>query len=173
MSVTITREARIGPASWLLEWSSTESDPTYYIYLDGQLQATTTREWWQFDLLENEQVQIEILDSAATPQTAYPSRATIAWLPVDDAERYKVDQYSGGAWSTVRTTYDDIASGYTHTTTPLADDTTHQFRVVPVGENEIDGNEINVNIHMVRRPDKPDVAYTYNDGTATVTIASA
>ena len=56
----------------------------------------------------------------------------------------------------------------------LEDSASHRFRVVPVGANGNDGTPREFLVLMVRVPDPPAVAYTYNGTPAnTVTIASA
>lgn len=55
----------------------------------------------------------------------------------------------------------------------LADSTTHQFRVTPVGVNGNAGATKTFSLLMVRTPDVPAVTYAYDPGTGAVTIAAA
>ena len=53
----------------------------------------------------------------------------------------------------------------------LADGETAQYRVVPVNEAGIDGSPRTFTVTMVRRPDPPDVDYTWDAETARVTLS--
>ena len=85
----------------------------------------------------------------------------------------KFEESVSAVW-TLRKQVEVNGSGYyTFTTRFLEDETTHSFRVTPVGENENSGTAASMTIFMVRNPDAADVTWTYDGSTPkTVTIAA-
>ena len=55
----------------------------------------------------------------------------------------------------------------------LEDETSHQFRVVPVGTNGNEGTARTLTCLMVRNPTPPDVDYAYSNSTNKVTVSEA
>jgi hypothetical protein len=171
MSVTIT-QTRLGPTTILFQWSSTLSEPTYYVYLDGNLIDVTTRTYRVIDLAPYESVQIEVTDDPEeTPADAWPGRLILSWYPVTNALKYQIREYSDGEWTDRATVIARGEAIFRWTTPPLADVTQHQWRVVPVGDNNLEGNPLEYDVYMVRRPTPPDLALTYDDQTGVVTVS--
>lgn len=67
---------------------------------------------------------------------------------------------------------DTGAGWYAFETGLLADVTEHRYRVVPVGVNGVDGVAKEMRGFLVRRPALEALAYSYDDGTQTVTISA-
>lgn len=174
MTVTINNPQRLSEDTYLLSWSSTETDPAYYIYRDGELIDTTFAETYAVTIEEGESPVFEILDDVdAVPIPGYPARQEICWLPATSAESYRIDEYVDSAWVQRDSVPDDGSPFFSWTTRPLEDVTTHLFRVTPVGANGNDGTSKTYSIAMVRCPDPPDVTITYDDETGTLTIDEA
>ena len=176
MAVTITAQYRIGPTTWRIEVASTLGDPTFYWYVDGILIDSSNQPFRTFEIGAGEQGQIEILDDPdATPSAVYPGRVLLTWHPDPanaDIENWRVDEYVDGDW-TERITTPATQWGQEWTSRYLEDNSTHRFRVVPLGANSIEGVAREFSVLMVRLPDLPDVTYSYDDGTGAVTATAA
>lgn len=174
MTVTLYDPEQIGRWSIRLRWSSDQDDPTFYIYRDGTLVATTKATEWTFTLESGDIPVIEVLDDAdATPATVYPSRFTLSWYAVTDTDYYRIDEYVGGEWLVCAKLTDDGAGYFKWVTRVLQDATTHQFRVVAVDAAGNESTATTMTALMVRHPDPPDVTYSYDSGTGKVTVAAA
>lgn len=172
VAVTITNVQSAGPQSWLVEWSSTLTDPTYYVWVDGSLASTTTATSSVFPVSPGESLSVEVFDSSTDTAVApCGGRATLAWYPAAGAVRYTIDEYVGGAWVERSSVLESGAGYYRWRTRHLEDSTTHQFRITAQGDGDVDGTAADISWLMVRVPDPPDVDYTYDDETNTVTIS--
>lgn len=175
MAVTITTDTQVGPTDWLWEWSSDlGGTPTYYLYVDGVLVATTTRPWYQVSLTPGEQVQFEVLDTDDLPTPAYPSRVWLMWDAVTDAATYRIDRWDGDSWEPVQTVTPAFGQTYFRVATAVLEDgVTHRYRVVPIAGDGNEGTAREYVIPVVRRPDPPDVAYTYDADTGEIVVSEA
>jgi len=174
MTVTIDTPVQVGQSSWRLTYSSTESSPTYYIYQDGSLLATTTQASWVFWLPAGESLMVEIFDDAdAVATNAYPSRVTLHWYAPASVDYYRIDKYADAAWSEVGRVFDTGAPYYSWKTAVLSDVTSYTYRIVSIGDNGNEGAYREFTFLMVKHPAEPDVTYTYASGTAKVTVAEA
>jgi len=174
MTVTINTPVQTGSNTWLVSWSSNLSTPTYYIYQDGTLiktmQTTSTTFW----AAAGESLNIEILDDEdEVPESAFPGRLTLAWEKCTETDYYRIDEYVDAAWTERARIPDDGTYYYQWQTRFLEDVTSHQFRIVPVGDNGNEGAAKTFTVLMVRHPAEPSVSYTYAALTGVVTIASA
>lgn len=179
MAVTMGTQQQIGDTVILNYSSDLGGSPTFYIYQDGILIAETEATQYTITIEAGAHYQIEILDSETeTPAQAFPGYATLTWdralgtgsTYFDNAAKYRIDEYVSSAW-VERVTIDDQGEGFFEWTSRfLEDQTTHQFRIVPIGANGIEGRAVTKSIAMVRRPDKPTATCTYNDPAGTVSI---
>lgn len=86
-------------------------------------------------------------------------------------EFIRFEEFVSAVWTLRKKVLTDGAGYYDFTSRFLEDETTHQFRAVPVGVNGNEGTPTTLSIFMVRNPDIPDVGFVYNgSGPATVTI---
>lgn len=133
---------------------------------------TTPAESRTFTVSAGEQLVVEVLDAAdERPEAAFPGRLTLGWYRVADAAKYRIDEYIGGNW-TQRASIDDTGIGYYQWKTRFLEDSqTHQFRIVPVGNNGNDGDALAFSVLMVRHPDPPSASFSYSSATGTVTIS--
>ena len=177
MSVTMKPPRRTGPKAWRLRWSSTESDPTYRVFRDGVLVLTTPLEQMTATVEAGETPVFEVFDDTTSqPQAAFGGRLTLAWYGAAAVDHYRVEEYVGAAW-TLRDKIRDTGHGsgwqVRWTTRWLEDATTHQFRIVAIGDN---GNATTVSTWsavMVRHPNPPVVGFSYDSGTGKVTLSAA
>jgi len=173
MAVTYSNPAAVR-GGVRLTWQSDAEDPTFYVYRDGVLIATTKQRSMMFSGQAGEQVVVEVLDDAdGIPVAAYPGRVWLRWKPSTDTAKYRVEEYVGAAWTARASILHDGRLRYTFRTRYLEDSTTHLFRVVPVGENGNDGTPKTWSVLCIRHPDVPDASYSYASGTGLVTITAA
>lgn len=133
--------------------------------------AATQNTFFEFSVAAGEQIVIEVLDNGATaPQLAFPGRVTLGWSEVEGAYSYRVEEYVGAAWTARQTVRDLGQSYFSWVSRFLEDATSHQFRVITIGTNGVEGEAKAFTFLMVRHPDIPDVAITYDEGTQRVTV---
>lgn len=155
-----------------LSWASDADDPIYRVYRDGELVLTTRATTYDAAIADGAAPVFDVVDQEDADPSAFPPFAVVQWYQVADAAAYRVEQYVDSAWTMLVTVADDGRGYYQHRTATLADDTTHQFRVVPVSAAGNDGTPTTLSILMVRYPDPPDPAFSYDSGSTTVSIAS-
>lgn len=173
MAVTLlTRQAlNQDQTLWRLSWSSDlGGTPTFSIYIDGVLFLQTTNTSHEFFIAPGQNLQIEILDDSSAPAESYPDRVKLAWEPVDNAAKYRIEEFIDTEWVEGPTISDKGEGEFSHKTPQLADVTTHLFRVIPIEENGIEGNPRPFSVFMVRRPDRPSAEYEYDSNTAKITV---
>lgn len=171
MTVTVQTPYRIDVKTWRVEWSSDLSAPTFYVWQDGVLIATTDAGFLDFLVESDEALVVEVLDDAnEQPQTAFPGRFTFQWEAVSGTKAYRVEEYLSGVW-TARHTLQHVPGQtlYSWRSRHLEDDTTHQFRVIPIGDDGNEGTALAVSRLMVRNPDPPTQSFSFNSGTGGVT----
>jgi len=163
----------IGSNAWEIRVSSSLEDPTYYWYRNGVLWATTTLPVMQFDVGNDETVDIEVLDDSSAAAEGWPSRARLAWNAQDDAASYLVEQYEDSAWEVKQRIQSAPGGRLRWDSAVLDDDTVHQFRVTPYDVNGIAGTMFTFSIHMVRRPGPLLLDASFDDETGKVTLAAS
>lgn len=169
MAITSIISQRLSGGSWLITATSDLPSPSYYWYRDGLLVDVTLSNSRQFDLAVGENVQIDVLDDAsALPAESYPARCLISTAPGEGVVKSRVEELVDGEWVTRHTA---LGSYVGYQTRVLADGETAQFRVIPVNAAGIDGRPKAFQVTMVRRPDPPDVTYTWDEETARVTLS--
>lgn len=174
MTVTIDSSQLVGPSTWRISWSSDQPTPvTYRIFRDGVLVTTTQADEHNFSIEPDERPLIEILDDSTTePSEAFTSRFTLSWRSVVGAASYRIEELIGPGFVTRQIIPDDGRKWNNWVSRVLEDDQVHEFRVTAIGENQNNGTPVTFQIKMVRHPDPPEVAYSYDQGTGKVTITS-
>ena len=175
MAITSQTITHLGGSSYIYEWTSDSGDPTFYIYdlAAGVLVTTTKGTSYTVTIEPGESAVLEVRESAyATIPRGYPGRLTLFWYATADTDHYRAEEYSGGQW-VLRARILDDGRGHCHWHTRwLEDVTTHQFRVIPVGDNGNEGTAKTWSVLMVRYPDVPDQDFSYDEGTDKVTVAA-
>jgi hypothetical protein len=175
--ITAFTATRAGEATWLLEWATdlpADPVPSFRIYRDGELLSTTTATELLVQADVGESPIFEVLDDdEPDAPAAYPAYVTLAWYAAAGTDYYRIDRLISAVWTEQARVDDDDSGYFTWASGRLADNTTHQFRVVPVGTNGNDGTATSFAVLLVRYPDAPDVTYAYDSGTGFVTVAAA
>jgi hypothetical protein len=176
MTVSTTPPERIDDQTFRLRWTSSEAAPVpFLVYVNGVLAAS----WSSVDqtgeitltIAAGDAPFVEVLDKADMPEIAFPGRVTLQWLAIAGAGSYRVDENIASVWTERKTITDDGFGVFAFLSRWLEEGQTHQFRVVPISTAGNEGTPLSFSIEMVRHPDPPSVAFTYNGaGTPTVTI---
>lgn len=163
---------------------SDQAGAVFYWYLDGAFQQSTPTGLLTITLAAGEQARVTVLDRvgafdpiAGGPE-AHPARRTVAWTRslALDAAVYRLEQKVGtGSWDVVATVAATAALWeYRLVTDRLADLTDHQWRVIPIDRYGNEGAAVTLAAErVVRYPDAPDFAATYDAGTGRVTVSAA
>lgn len=174
MTVTMSAPLALDAGAWRLAWSSDLTGPTYYVYRDGRLVATTAARQMDFAVAEGECLAVEVLDDPdEMPASAFPGQLDLHWYSVAGTASYRIEEYVGTTW-TLRAIVRDRGQGYfSWRSRWLEDVAVHQFRTVPVGTNGNQGTARTMTCLMVRIPDVPSVSYSYSGSTRKATISAA
>ena len=163
----------------------------YHWYADGNYVGPTVEPRWGEPVELGARVEVVCIptrypdfDAQANEPRSYPAAQTIEWnSPEGDSEVdfYRIDHATGESepsendWSEIGRRPRTAVWAYLFTTATLADLTWHWLRVVPVGLNGNDGTALVVTpkTQHVRRPDSPDLATAFDDGTQKLTWSAA
>lgn len=177
--VTFEEPEEIGASLYRLRWTSDqtidESNP-YRVFMDGIEVSRQVTETFDVQSDANFQPVIEVLDNASDqPTPAFPGYLVLGWKNVAEAAEYRIEKYNGSTWDEVATVAVDETNDWQTFGTGLIDDeTTHQYRVIPIDTPGNDGTALSFTVLMVRYPDVPDVDFVYDgSGPKTVTIDAA
>lgn len=174
MSLTPTAE-RLGTYAVRYTWSGTAP---YAVWVNGEKllnQTTLTEAIVQFpgESVPHACEVRDANDSGSAESVVYSPRLRIQWRGQNDAEYYKVQTYTGGAWATQQVVREDGSGYYQFSTVAQTDGATVQWRVVPVDERGYSGAAIDFSQFVVRNPAPPDVTMTYAAGTGLLTVAAS
>ncbi len=159
---------------WKLTFSSDLSEPTFFIYRDGVLWNTTQNTEINVYIDAEETPVFDIFDSANdVPGLAFPGRAVLNWDATIATKEYRIEEFVAAVWK-LRQVIKDNGQGYFRFQSRwLEDVTSHQFRVIAVGENGNDSIARTLTVFMVRNPDPPRVTFSYDGaGPKTVTMTA-
>ena len=198
MAITFTTAVRIGAITLVTVTSSLTGTVYFHWYLDGAYVGFTTSGQHSFQLPEDGLARVEVVDTndaafdpLAAPPAFFPARFTIHWVRSlsTDVKEYLVEWSLNGVdnWSRlVRIPHDEEVWDYAILTERLVDLTNYFWRVQPV---DVAGNigtallitgpigegftEALIPVQVVRVPDAPRWAFTWNAGTQRVTYAAA
>lgn len=166
MAITDISATAAGSYAWVVSWTSTGSGP-FYVYVDGDLALVTSATSARVVCEAGDPLMVEVLETEDTPEH-YPARAQLFWWGVSGADKYRIEEMVSGAWTRRAEVSDDGSGAFTWESRILEDDTTHEFRVVPVGA--ADGTARRMSFLCVRYPDPPVGSYSYDGGTRKLTV---
>lgn len=171
MAVTIVSSVAISETVFDVTYSSDlGGTPTFWIYQDGVFVTQTTETVWRFTTQPGVTLNIEILDTSASPGTVLSGIATITWPGDSTAKHYRVDELVSGTW-TLRQIVQEINKGsYSWKSRYLEDEETHQFRVIAVGQNDEQASARAFSVLIVRRPDPVLPTLIFNDADRTLSV---
>jgi len=163
----------LGGNTWRIAWTSGLEDPTFTIYLDGELFATTAATHLDLYVEPGSSPVLEVVDDGAAASQAFPGRLRLQWGREDDTDHYLIEEVVDAAWTERARVRDDGRQYFHWLTRWLEDSTSHQFRVTPIGTNGNAGTAVAFTCLMVRHPDPPDVSMSYDEGTGDLTVSAA
>jgi hypothetical protein len=146
------------------------------IFVDGKYVGSTRGNHYSITTAPGHSPIIEVLDDPlAVPTIARSAHVTLTWTPAADAQRYRIERYTGSGWEIVDDVQAKGLSQCRYRTRGLPWQVSpHSFRVFAIGENENPAGHVTVFVNMkTRHPDPPAVTTTYDEGTNKVTIAAA
>ena len=176
VSVTYLDPQRIDEMAYLIRFTSDQPTPVMFrVFDEGVLSQTIESEDGTGSFIKHvspgETPFLEVIDREdQRPSLAFPSRMTLNWFAVEQAESYRIDRYVSGSW-VVQTSIAAGPPSFTWQTPVLEDVTQHTFRIVPIDSAGNDGTELELTAYMVRVPDVPSVTLTYSSGTQKVTVS--
>lgn len=185
MTITDYQCRRIGDVTEVTVTSDLSAPIYYHWYVDGSFRASTQTNVLSFYLDEGEQLRLEVLDTTdpdwdpiANAPDGYPPRRTLWWVRSisSDCVAYCVEQQKdGGGWSSLITIpARDGVWEYSYTTQRLDDLADYEWRVVPIDSLGNEGTPLALSAEtIVRTPDSPDWAFTFDEGTDKVTFTEA
>lgn len=171
MSVTVTELLRIGSREWRVTFTSTLIDVFFFIFHEGR-KIGTTRELEFIVAVDDDNIPlIEVTDDidAKPAQLLFSGRVILNWYSTG-ADRYRVDEFVGSSFEEVATLFDQGQGYFEFESRFLEDVTDHKFRVVPIDAIGNEGQEVELDVLMVRPPDVPVWKADYNATTNEVTI---
>jgi len=181
MSVTLNqpqliRSNRDGSAVYRLSWSSSLDDPTYYLYdlSTGKLLYSGPQPGYTLVSPAGVPLTFWVTDDneESLPAT-YPGRMTLRWYEVTNASYYLIEEYVDAVWTVRARVPEDGRWVYNWQSRYLEDATTHEFRISAVDTAGNASAVVAFSELLVRRPDPPQVEYSYDEGTKKVTISEA
>lgn len=173
MAVTFTSRTRVGRNAWRLTWSSDAAAGTLFrVVVNGREVAGTRLNHHTVELADDESALVEVLDDDLPATLGHSPRLQLEWAAVAGTREYLVEQSIAAVWTQVARVRQDHQTRIRWLSGPLADVTSHSFRVSAVGESNNTASPVTVTREIVRHPDPPRVTLTGNVGR-TVTIAAA
>jgi len=179
MSITATDIRRQGFVTRMAVVSDLAPPVYYHWYLDGVYAGRTDRPWFEVLLDVGEQARLDVIDTTdgdfdalGNAPREYAARRLLRWIrSVDEVDHYRVEQrVDGGDWIAIAAVPDKRGRWEYSTLTPrLADLAVHEWRVIGVDRAGNDGVARELGSEtVVRRPDAPDMAIAYDEGSQTV-----
>jgi len=176
MAVTMLAPRRLDFYTYQFRWSSDLATPTFYVYAHGRYLGPTTAQRMIFRCEPGQSLRVEVYDAFGdAPSFLHPDTIRLFWYAVASADHYLVEQYIDTSWeSLAKVPHSDRENAYTWDSAQLADNTTHQFRVSAIDAAGNASTAVERSMLMVRHPDPPVAALSYNPATRepTITLAS-
>jgi hypothetical protein len=150
------------------------AQPTFYVWSDGIVlqrllgRAKTGGGWYiEVDITVDSDgtTDISVFDSATdVPEDIWPGRFVFQWEREADADEYWVEEYVDSEWILRKPVQQEANVWvYSYKTRQLEDCATHTFRIRVKGANGMMSVARTFTVYCVRRPDHPDVTYTFED----------
>ena len=174
MSLTPTAET-VGAYSTRYTWSGTAP---YDVYLNGDLYLDQTSATTAVIQYPGETVPYAIevrdaTDSGLPESVKFSPNLRLQWRGQAGTDYYKIETYTGGEWVTQQIAKENGAGYYSFVTVAQGDATSPQWRVVPVDARKYEGDPVSFTQYIVRNPEPPAVAFSYDAGTGDLTVSAA
>jgi len=185
VAITGYTRARVGNLTRVTVTSGLSGTIYYHWYIDGAWVGSGRSPTRTFHLPADDQVVLVCQDTndadydpVAEAPAGWPARRTLYWLrSVDPAiAAYRIEQNRAGAgWVTLGIVRQDGTRWEHQLLTPRLDDLiVYQWRVVPMDAAGNDGTALTIGTEtVVRTPDAPAFAATFDEETTQVTLAAA
>lgn len=170
MTVTIETDVWQDSETRVITWSTSLSNPEFYVYKDGALVTKTFAEMWTFRLAPGEDPLISIRDDSTPPGYTWPGRIYLSWYPDPDASYYLIEEEIESVFTEVARIPETGLGYHRWLTQWLPDGYKTVWRITPVDVAGNSGEPLDFKYTQVRHPDTPDVEYSYSEITGTVTI---
>lgn len=158
-----------GPTRFLFTYASDITDPTFYIYINGEFVTETQETEYEVTAALNTQFQFDVLDDPdELPEEFFPGTITLRWDGTPDSTSYRVDEYIDSTWTAKRVVVSDDRRVFHYDSELLDDSTVHQFRVVPIDTQGRSGTILEFEAEMCRYPDTPSQAMSITGGEIVV-----
>lgn len=169
MAVTLGIPAQTGPTQWRFTFTSNLTDPTFYIYVNGEYVTQTRETFYDLTIGINTQIQFDVLDVVNDlPAEFFPGTVTLRWDGTPDATSFRIEQYVVDEWIAKQVVIADDARVFHYTSELLDDSEVHQFRIVPIDDQGRDGTILEFEAEMCRYPDEPSQAMNVTGGEIVV-----
>lgn len=122
---------RISPTQLLLRFSNGVEGDTYYIWKNGEPEATTTDTSYTFFISPFENIQIDIFDDPADEPVYFPDRATIQLNVSEGTAGINMQELVDAEWTTRQTLVLSDESVILWQSRVLEEGESFTFRAVP------------------------------------------
>ncbi len=173
MAVTVTTELLDASTVKVTAESSLGAGTTLYWYVWGVLVAADLIAERIFSLVPGQAFVVQVLDTTAAPDEAYPGVVNLQWYAVETAETYLVQEYVDSAWTTRRAIVSEGEEVFSHALPEQVDGTAIQWRVVPVNAENIEGDPLDIVMTVVCMPSAVETVGTYDADTQQVMLVAA
>jgi hypothetical protein len=181
--ITSYQQTRLGNTTTITVTTDLAGVVWFHWYVDGIYQATTQAPSYTVLVPDDAQARIDVIDTtdpAFDPRAytvdGWPARRTLWWVrSLSTVEYYAVQQQKdGGDWTTIGHVWSiENQWAYWLTTARLDDLADYAWRVVPVDAAGNEGDPLELGPeHVVRTPDAPRFAVTFDPATSRVTFSS-
>ncbi|GMW02653.1 MAG: hypothetical protein AMXMBFR84_37890 [Candidatus Hydrogenedentota bacterium] len=170
---------QIAPTVWIVSFDDDLPGPFYW-YAGETLVEVSNRKSRQFQVSQGQTLVVSVFDDPGDlPGENYPSALVLDWqystrqnTSTLEVIKYRLEEWVTDEWVTRGTVLADVqVPYYTYETPPLADGETHLWRIVPVGEGDIDGTPAQIEVDMVCSPAIPGAAFEF-EATAITLVAA-
>lgn len=97
MAIQNLLATQISRNTWNITWTSTLSNPTYYVYRSGLLQTVTKSTSYTAYTQDGESCNFDVFDSITDLPTVSPTgRVRLTWMGDPHVEQYKIESSSDG-----------------------------------------------------------------------------
>lgn len=164
------RYTLVPPGLIRLEYGSDLPDPTFYIWVDGELETETKETAYELSAAPGGQAQISVFDDPdEVPPVHVPANWILRWDGDPESALYRVERETeADVWTPVDVVPANDLRVFHYTTPVLADSTVHRYRVVPIDSLGREGTVLEFEAEMCRYPDDPRVALSIGDGEITI-----
>ena len=165
MAITSLQRTQTGPTRFVFTYASDAVDPTFYIYINGELETETDETSYEVTSPLNTQFQFDVLDDEdALPEEFFPSTMILRWDGTPDSTQFRIEKYVVDTWVAKQVVIRDDRRVFHYNSELLDDSTVHTFQVVPVDEQGRDGVALEFEAEMCRYPDDPVVDISIDTG---------